>query len=88
MKVNIPPPPPPAATKSVMVLTLPPPLPGLQKNKDPQYSEDTKLKSKESSDLYYTFNKQLGIGYQGIQTNQQSCTKQYASSSSKEGIKN
>ena len=58
-----------------MILTLPPPLPGLQNNKDSQYSEDTKLKSKESSDLYYTFHKQLGIGYQCIQTNQQSVHK-------------
>ena len=54
MKVNITPP--PAATKSVLILTLPP-IPGLQNNKDLQYSEDTKLKSKESGGLYYTFHK-------------------------------
>ena len=72
-----------------MILTLPPPpLPCLQNNKDLQYSEDTKLKSKESSDLYYTFHKQLEIGYQGKQTNKQTCAKQYAPSCSKEGIKN
>ena len=58
MKVNINPPP-PAATKSVMFSTNPPPPPRSAE----QYSEDTKLKSKESSDLYYTFHKQLGIGY-------------------------
>ena len=39
-----------------MILTLPT-LPGLQNDKNIQYSEDTKLKSKESSDLYYTFHK-------------------------------
>ena len=70
-----------------MILTLPT-LPGLQNDKNLQYSEDTKLKSKESSDLYYTFHKWLGIGYQGIRANQQTCAKQYAPSSSKEGIKN
>ena len=52
MKVNITPPP-PLATKSVMILTLPPPLPGLQNDTDLQYSEDTKLESKESSDYIY-----------------------------------
>ena len=81
VKVNITPP--PGATKSVMILTLPP-LPGLQNNKDLQYSEDTQLKSKESSDLYYTFQ----ITCESAQTNQKTSTKQYAPSSSKEGIKN
>ena len=81
MKVNITP-------RSNIVgydLDLAPPLPGLQNDKDIQYNEDTKLKSKESSDLYYTFHKKLGIGYQGIKTNQQTCKKQYAPSSN-EGI--
>ena len=88
MKVNITPPPPPPRSNKVgndLDIAL---IPGLQNIKDLQYNEDTKLKSKESGDLYYTFHKQLGIGYQGMQTNQQTCTKQYATSSSKEGIKN
>ena len=89
MKVNITPP--PRSNKVGNDLDIAPlPIPGLQNSKDIQYSEDTKLKSKESGYLYYTFHKKLGIGYQGtcIQTNQQTCTKQYATSSSKEGIKN
>ena len=39
-----------------MILTLPT-LPDLQNDKNIQYNEDTKLKSKESSDLYNTFHK-------------------------------
>ena len=47
-----------------MLLTLPPPsppLPGLQNDNDLQYTEDTKLESTESIDLYYIyFHKLLG----------------------------
>ena len=64
MKVNITP---PARSNKVGNDLDIAPIPGLQNNKDLQCSEDTKLKSKESGDLYYTFHKQLGIGYQGYE---------------------
>ena len=52
VKVNVTPP--PAVTKSVMILTLPPPpIPGLQNDNEFQYSEDTNFKSKESSDTFH-----------------------------------
>ena len=55
VKVNITSP--PRSNKVGNNLDLAPPVPGLQNDKYLQYSEDTNLKSTESSDLYYTFHK-------------------------------
>ena len=77
VKVNITP---PAATQSVMVLTLPPPPPGLQNNKELPHTEDTKLKSTERVKRSALYVSQVVTNLQSMYKDKkkQTCTKQFA----------